>query len=123
MAAPQPAPGEVLDRAALLEHMEGDPELLAEMVTLFLQDCPRLLAALREALARGDAGALRLAAHTLKGTVSNFAAPAATAAALRLERMGREGDLSQAEEGCAAVETEIERLKPLLANLCQEVAR
>ncbi len=123
VGAPQSAPGEVLDCAALLEHMEGDPELLAEMVGLFLQDCPQLLAALREALARGDAGALRRAAHTLKGTVSNFAAPAATAAALRLERMGREGDLSQAAEGCAALETEIERLKPLLANLCQEVAR
>jgi PAS domain S-box-containing protein len=123
VGASQPASGEVLDRAALLEHMEGDPELLAEMVALFLQDCPQLLAAVREALARGDARALRAAAHSLKGTVSNFAAPSATAAALRLERMGREGDLRQAEEGCAALETEIERLKPLLANLCQEVAR
>jgi CheY-like chemotaxis protein len=84
VGAPQPAPGEVLDRAVLLEHMAGDPELLAEMVALFLQDCPQLLAALREALARGDARALKRAAHTLKGTVSNFAAPAATAAALRL---------------------------------------
>src|SRR5712691_8641718 len=66
-----------LDRATLMERLEGDAGLLAEMVGLFLQDYPRLLAAMREAAARGDAKSLERAAHTLKGAVSNFAAPAA----------------------------------------------
>ncbi len=118
-----PAPDGVLDGTALLAQVEGDTELLAELVMIFLQDCPRLVGAVREAVARGDARALERAAHTLKGTVSNFAAPAATAAALRLEQMGREGNLAQAGEACAALEAEIERLRPLLEDTCQGVAR
>ncbi len=119
----EPASGEILDREALLAHVEGDKELLMEMVELFLQDSPRLIGAIREAAARGDAKSLERSAHTLKGSVSNFCASAAAAAALRLEQMGREGDLAQAAEGCAALEKEIARLKALLAELGQEVAR
>src|SRR5437899_42983 len=112
---------ETLDRATLMERLEGDAGLLAELVGLFLQDYPRLLTAMREAVARGDAKLLERAAHTLKGAVSNFAAPAATAAALRLEQMGRQANLTQAEEALAALEAELDRLKGLLAQFCQEV--
>jgi CheY-like chemotaxis protein/HPt (histidine-containing phosphotransfer) domain-containing protein len=118
-----PAPGGVLDGTALLAQVEGDTELLTELVMIFLQDCPRLVGAVREAVARGDAKALERAAHTLKGTLSNFAASAAIAVALRLEQMGREGNLAQAGEACAALEAEIERLKPLFEDTCQGVAR
>jgi two-component system sensor histidine kinase/response regulator len=119
----EPANGEVLDRAAFFERIEGDTDLLADMVGLFLRECPCHLVAIREAVACGDARTLERAAHTLKGSVSNFAAPAAAAAVLRLERMGREGDLARAAEDCAALEMELERLKHLLVELVQEVAR
>src|SRR3989441_7134688 len=112
---------ETLDRATLQERLAGDQGLLAELVGLFLQDYPRLLTAMREAVARGDAKLLERAAHTLKGAVSNFAAPAATAAALRLEQMGHQANLTQAEEALAALEAELDRLKGLLAQFCQEV--
>ena len=53
-----------LDRASLLERVEGDQELLAEMINLFLEDAPRLLAAMRDALATGR--------HAGAGTVRAF---------------------------------------------------
>ena len=115
-------PGQVLDRAALLERVEGDETLLGELVEVFLRDYPRLLAGVRDAAARGDAKALARAAHTMKGAVSSFAAPAATATALQLEEMGRGGELTRVAEACAALEKEIERLKPLLTEFRQEVA-
>lgn len=121
--APEPAPGEVLDRAVLLERVGGDLELLWEMIRLFLEECPRFMAALAEAASRRDPRGLERAAHALKGSVSNFAAAPATAAALRLEQMGRQGDLTQASEALAALERELERLKPFLTGLCQEVPR
>jgi len=121
-AALKPDPGSVLDRAVLQERVEGDAGLLAEMIGLFLRDYPRLLGAMREAIASGDAQGLERAAHTLKGTVGNFAATAATTAALLLEQMGRERNLAQAEEGYAALERELDRLKASLAEICQEVA-
>ena len=51
---------------------------------------PKLLDGIRGAAERGDAQGMERAAHKLKGSVANFAAPAAYDAALRLEVMGRE---------------------------------
>ena len=121
-ASGEPGRSGVLDRAALFERIDGDRDLLVEIVGAFLKDCPRLVAAIREAVAQGDAKTLERTAHALKGSVSNFAAQAATAAAERLEQMGREGNLSQATEGYALLEQEMERLQSLLAELVQEVA-
>jgi len=121
--AAEPASNEVLDYDALLAHVEGDTILLAELVKIFEDELPRLLAALRQAAAEGDARALERAAHTLKGTLSSFAAPAATAAARQLELVSRAGDLNAAAKACAALEQQIVRLKPLLLGLCQGVPR
>ncbi len=118
-----PAAAEILDRESLLERVEGDFELLTEMIGLFQEDCPRLLAAIREAVSRQDAQMLERAAHTLKGSVSNFAAPAATAAALRLEQIARDAKLAEAADACAALEAEMERLKPVLVEISQETSR
>ncbi len=59
----------------------------------------------------------RLAAHTLKGAVSNFAAPAATEAASRLQQMGESGKLGDARAGTKVLERELERLQDALAAL------
>ena len=64
----------VFDRDAALERMDGDVELLKELVGLFLDECPQRMAEIREALTRRDATKLRQAAHTLKGSVGNFGA-------------------------------------------------
>ncbi len=100
----------------------GDTRLLAEMAGLFLRDCPKLMSEIRRALDRHDAKGLERAAHTLKGSVSNFAARAAFEAARHLETLGREADLAQAEAACRRLEDEIERLKPALASLEGETA-
>ena len=121
--AAEPASNEVLDYDALLAHVEGDTSLLAELMKIFEEAFPRQLSGVREAVAQGDAAGIERAAHTLKGTLSSFAAPAATAAAHQLELVGRAGDLAPAGEACAALEQEIARLKPLLLGLCQGVPR
>ena len=57
--------------------MDGDRLFLCELATLFLDDCPRHLAAIREALRKTGAEDLHRASHTLKGAVGNFCAAAA----------------------------------------------
>jgi CheY-like chemotaxis protein/HPt (histidine-containing phosphotransfer) domain-containing protein len=111
---------EVLDKTAVLKRVGGDLELLQELLDLFLHDCPQQLAAIREAIAGPDSEALERAAHRIKGAVGTFGARAAVEAALRLETMGREGDLTQAEAAYAALEAGIQRLKPALAALVAE---
>jgi CheY-like chemotaxis protein/HPt (histidine-containing phosphotransfer) domain-containing protein len=118
-----PSEGEsqpVWNRAKALAHVGGDGELLRELAGLFLAECPRRFAEVCEAVAQSDAGKLRLSAHTLKGTVGNFAATAAWEAAQRLEAMGQRGDLTGAAEAVAALDTELARLRPALAALNKE---
>jgi two-component system, sensor histidine kinase and response regulator len=100
-------PDGVIDHAALLAGVDGNRRVLRELVRLFLADCPLRLAEIKEAIRRGDAGALGRAAHTLKGSVGNFAAKNAFAAAQRLETMGRDGDLADAGKACVTLESEL----------------
>jgi two-component system sensor histidine kinase/response regulator len=103
-------PEGVFDRTAALARMQGDQELVHEIVGLFFTETPAWLSAIRESIARGDGKALEHAAHSLKGVVSTFGAHAAREAALRLERVGRDGDLTHADSACAALEKELSRL-------------
>ena len=59
--------GHLIDRPAILARLDGNTELLAEVVELFLQECPGLLKHIREAVERSDARAVERSAHALKG--------------------------------------------------------
>jgi two-component system sensor histidine kinase/response regulator len=89
----------------LLARVGGDRSVLKEVIALFLEDCPRLIAAIREALAAGDADAVHRAAHALKGSAGNFDAKEVTALAQRLEARAREGNLETAQQTFAALES------------------
>ena len=54
-----------------------------------------------------------------KGSIANFAAPAAFDAALRLEVMGRGGHLDRATEALDELASALEDLKPLPLNLVE----
>jgi HPt (histidine-containing phosphotransfer) domain-containing protein len=110
------------DEAELLTRVEGDRELLGELVAIFQDDCPRLLGELRRGIEAGDARGVQFAAHALKGSVSNFGGRDAADAALALERMGRDGALVGAGQGLADLEREIERLSQGLSHFAQEVS-
>ena len=81
--------------------MEGDQELLTEMIHLFQGDAPNLLAGMRDALQRGDMTVLERSAHSLKGAASNLSAKATAAAALQLEKDAKkQGRGSREEKSC-----------------------
>ena len=111
---------DVVDRQVVRERFEGDTELLREVVEIFLEDCPKLMADLSSAISRREAGGLERAAHAIKGSVGNFAARAAFEAAYGLERMGRAGNLDGAVEAHAELEREIERLCTVLPEMAEE---
>jgi two-component system sensor histidine kinase/response regulator len=109
-ASGPPATAGVVDLPRLLERVGGDRKALAELVRIFRADSPKQVARIREAIGEKNAGALRAAAHALKGAVSNFAAAAATEAALRLQKMGESGHLAGAGAALERLEGEIETL-------------
>ncbi len=108
---------EVIDWTGAFKHFEGDVELLKEIAGMFLEETPLVMDKIKDALRRGDSNALERAAHTVKGSVGNFAAKPAFQAAQRVEQIGRDGDMGEAEEAYRALEAELERLKPALAAL------
>jgi len=99
-----------IDWAAIQDRFEGDIELFCEIARLFLDDCPKRLSVMRDALSCGDCRTLERVAHSLKGSVSNFAAADAMQAARELEDLARDGQLDRVSDACTRLETELSRL-------------
>jgi PAS domain S-box-containing protein len=104
----------ILDRGEALEHVGGDPELLRELTGVFLQDCPRMMEEAREALRDGDILKLKRAAHSIKGAAGILGGKLVFEAAMRLETIARQGDLSQVEPAWQALRQAVEQLQDAL---------
>jgi two-component system sensor histidine kinase/response regulator len=100
----------------LLARFDGDSELLKELAGIFLQECPRMLDAIRAALGGADSKTLETAAHTLKGSVGNFAASVPWETALRLELLAKSGQLSGAQEIFHVLEQQIVQFNQILTR-------
>jgi len=116
-AAPAEPATALIDERALLERLNGDRQLLGELIGVFENDSPRMLEAVRQAVDAHDPAALQTAAHKLKGSVANFSARPAVDAALRLENIGRERRTENAAESLAVLEKEIARLRRGLKDM------
>jgi CheY-like chemotaxis protein len=86
-----------VDRADLMERLDGNQALFADVIAIFLEDCPRRLAAIKAAVDHRDAERIEEAAHVLKGAAGNLSAVRLFEAAQTLERIGSEARLSAAE--------------------------
>jgi two-component system sensor histidine kinase/response regulator len=120
LEAPALHPKEVegsLDMEALLASVEGDMDLLMDILGQFVEDRLRLLSQIEHAISRGDAKVLEHTAHTLKGALGALGAKPAFEAALRLEAIGHSGDLSGAAAAEAELQKELEHLEAAFAAL------
>jgi len=91
-----PAAASAVDDEALLMRLGGDTGLLADVVQVFLLDCPARLAAIKQAIEDGDRDGIRSNAHALKGAAGNMSAAGLCEMARILERIGSEGRLDAA---------------------------
>ena len=80
-------PSTVIDEQVFAELQDSaGADFVVELVDSFLEDAPQGLAALREAVASGDAAAFRRHAHSLKSNGATFGATAFADAARALEQ-------------------------------------
>jgi CheY-like chemotaxis protein len=105
-----------VDWSEALRSVGGDQKLLGEIVKDVLEETPRLMVAVREAVAQRSSSGLRAAAHKLKGTVRYFGVTQAFTNARQLEEMGEQGNLEGVETTLATLEKEIDRLAAILAK-------
>jgi PAS domain S-box-containing protein len=121
-AADDALPCAVLEEEKLLTQVDGDLELLRELVELFEQNSAAQMAALRAAIAEGSASRLQRASHNLHGSLCSLAAPLARLAVERLENMGRAGDLIGAAAAYERLEEALGELRSRLAALLPSLA-
>lgn len=75
-------------------QVEGEPDIVVELMELYLEDASSKLAAMHEDLKGNGGKSLARLAHSLKGSSANLGARRMATLCDELERMG-EGDLSR----------------------------
>ncbi len=106
----------------VMARVGSDPEVLREIIQLFIEDCPKQLEAIQLGLQAGDAKAVYRAAHTLKGSVGNFQAQEIVALLQRLEARAREGDLATCGKVYEQIDAATSRLMTTLAQTGERLA-
>lgn len=86
----------LFSRRDLLERVDGDEELLREVLLIYLEDTPLVLENLKQGIDANSPEAVANAAHTLKGSSANIAAERLRYRAWQLEQKAKEGDLDGA---------------------------
>jgi two-component system, sensor histidine kinase and response regulator len=104
---------EVLARLRRLQG-EDEPDIVAELTGMFLKDTRSRLDAVEEALQKGDAPAVKRAAHALKGGSGSMGARGMSDLCAQLEDVGASGDLSRGPVLLGRIREELGRLERAL---------
>ena len=120
---PAPIPNNSIDVIPLLDLIDDDRALLAELVELFRKQYPDNLQAAQRAIDLQKPADLERVGHALKGALGNFSAIDASALAAKLEAIGRSADLSEAQTVLDRLVLEVDNVMRALETLCPVVAQ
>ena len=104
----------VFDHEDALARMDGDVGMLRELLQIFLQDSPNMLARIDAALTSADARQIERAAHGLKGASATISADALTDRAVQVEQAAKAGRVAEAKRAIPALRQELQRLVVVL---------
>jgi len=100
---PDPIDLKALDNIRALQR-EGAPDIVAKLVNLYLDESPKFLLELQDAISAGDPEAMQKTAHKFKSNSANVGAVGLANLCKTLEEMGR----SNTTESAAEILTQIE---------------
>jgi two-component system, sensor histidine kinase and response regulator len=101
----------VLDIDGVMDRLEGDYGLYAEIVALFNDGVAESLRTLREAAVKKDAATFGRVAHATKGALGNIGAMRAWRKAYELECAGRDQQLDSGVQLVTELESEIDSFR------------
>lgn len=105
----------ILDVSDLMSRIGHDEELACELMVLYLQDMPALIAELQYAVECRNAEQIALKAHSIKGASANMGASQVRQWAYSLEMCGKEGRL----DPCDHLLFELHRSFMVFSAYCQ----
>ncbi len=95
-----------------------DPQFLRELIDLFVQDVPERIAEIEQALTTRDALLLTRAAHTIKGSCSNFGATNLHRISHDMEMQGKAAAFTEAAASLVTLRAEF----ALVADVLKQFA-
>jgi two-component system, sensor histidine kinase and response regulator len=95
----------------------GEPDVLAQVLNLFLQETPKRLDRLKAACREGNHDEVHRTAHSLKGSVGNIGARAMFSVCRDLDDQARAGDLTKSGALMAELTREYARLEAEIRRL------
>jgi HPt (histidine-containing phosphotransfer) domain-containing protein len=109
---------EAIDRSVLASlrelQEEGEPDIIAEVGGLFVKHAPEKISAIVQAVERGDAKGLQIAAHSLKSSSAYVGAMHLSAMSKELEQMGRYGAMESVKDKAEKLKEEYMRVMAAL---------
>jgi CheY-like chemotaxis protein len=123
ISAPKTSPDEpdesvsVFAQNELLERLGGRSEMIPRFVGLFCKSVLPQMEGLVDALAAKDADGVRRHAHAIKGSAGNIAALRMHQTAAMIEKAAKEGDLAEAPERLALLQTEFQVFNETVSSL------
>jgi two-component system sensor histidine kinase/response regulator len=105
------------DRAKALERLEGDEQLLRDVIGIFLDGKPKLLAQMEQGLLEQKPRIVELAAHGLKGELAYLGVAEACETARHLEEMGRKQELEHAKVLVARLRIQLSQVDGIMRQI------
>ena len=108
------------DRAKALQRLEGDEALLREVVGIFLDSKPKMLAQIEQALLEQTPKILELAAHSLKAELAYLGVAEACDTARQLEEVGKKAELDKAKVLLARLRLQLSQVDGIMRDMRTE---
>jgi two-component system sensor histidine kinase/response regulator len=105
----------------LMDRLEGDHELLRELLQMFRTDAEMNMRLATDALLRSDLESAGRAAHTLKGMLRNLAMNGPAEIAAALENAARDKNIQEATAQMPLLEKALNELQPEIETQLTEV--
>ena len=110
----------VLDSFCKLQD-DGEPDLVAELVELYINDTQARLTEIQTALKEKDTQALQIVAHSLKGSSGNLGIRRMAEICVVLEENLKKNSWDKAEAQVSELESEFLRVRQVLESKMQMV--
>jgi two-component system, sensor histidine kinase and response regulator len=104
----------------VLENVEGDETLLRELLQIFMEECPKRLAMLEEAIQESDGERIENVAHTLKGELAYLGLSNAMEEARNLERMAHERSFHSSGDLFRRLKSELLTTTALMRDMLEQ---
>jgi HPt (histidine-containing phosphotransfer) domain-containing protein len=111
---------EIIDMKDAMERVQDDKELLFELFDIFSEDFVGKRDTIWKAFEKNDLSSFQMIAHGFKGATGNISARQMNENCIELDRMGKDGDISQAKPRLELLDKQFAELKVEIARLKKE---